>query len=201
MTVCPHMCVHIEMKRTHDLANLVIEIVEESKAKDTDGTPLYPVMHEPIVLGFFGAPDALLEVLKDRPIAMLNLLQTNKVLEEFWNQFERAWILWTDMLIENEMGTYVAEIYAFFVVHHHRKWEDAPIDANFIGYRNNTTEKNDLYFSYINTMSIKGVSDHVFYVVYHDELTRLVMAIVEELKDFPYQLDLQEDRLRSDISL
>lgn len=180
------------MKRTRKLNDLVGDMVQESKAKDSDGNHLY----EPIVLGFFGARDALLEVLKDKPIAMLRLLQTNKTMEKFWNQFNRAWILWTDMLIENEMGVYVAEIYPFFVVHSHRKRKDAPIEADFIGGIDYITKpRHELYIPFINTSS-RGASDPVFYVVYHDKLTRLFMALMEKLDDLPYQAHLQEGRLR-----
>lgn len=180
------------MKRSRKLDDLVVDMAQESKAKDGDGNHLY----EPIVLGFFGAPDALLEVLKDRPIVMLRLLQTNKAMEKFWNQFEQAWILWTDMLIENEMGVYVAEIYAFFVVHSHRKRKDAPIEADFIGDKDfSNAPRHELHIPFINTTS-RNVWDPVFYVVYHDKLTRLFMALMGKLDDLPYQQDLQEGRLR-----
>lgn len=107
------------MKRTRELEQAVEEIVREGKRKNEKGQPLYPVVHEPAVLVFFGAPEALFEVLLDRPLLVLNLLQTNKALQSFFAHFPRIWIQLSDALIEKSMGSYAAEIYPFFEI----QWE------------------------------------------------------------------------------
>ena len=54
------------MKRERELEQAVGEIVREGKRRNEKGQPLYPVIYEPAVLAFFGAPEALVEVLMER---------------------------------------------------------------------------------------------------------------------------------------
>lgn len=196
------------MKRARELEELVVEIVHESKAKDEEGKPLYPVIYEPAVLAFFGAPDALLEVLKERPILVLNLLQANKALMAFWNRFERVWITWTDMLIEREMGAYVGEIYPFLAVQEHRanllRGVEGAVVADFI---NNEREPDyvtqtslyPVFIPYINTVMGKASVDHVFYVVYHDDpFTQLVIKLSHKLDEFPFKFEIGGHRFIRD---
>lgn len=110
------------MKRpSNALEGLVDEIVNEAKSKDMNGEPLYPFMGDPLVLGLFGAPEALLGVLSERPLTILSLLQTNKALETFWNQFEDVWPTLIDALIKKAWPMADSDkIYPFFAITNQR---------------------------------------------------------------------------------
>lgn len=192
------------MKRARELDELVVEIVRESKAKDEEGNPLYPVIHEPMVLAFFGAPEALSEVLRESPILVLNLLQANKALMTFWNRFEGVWIAWTDMLIEKEMGAYVGEIYPFLVVQEHRanllRGVEGAVVADFISNEREAdsvtqTLLHPIFLSHINTMTGRSSVNHVHYVVYHDPFTQLVIELSHKLDEFPFRFEIGGHRL------
>ena len=115
------------MKRERDveLEVAVEEIVATATAKDEEGRYVEPIMQEsnPMILTFFSAPDALLDVLKNRPLIFLNLLQTNKTLATFWQGVgSNIWPLLLDHFIEMEMGTYPSEVYPFFAIQHRRTY-------------------------------------------------------------------------------
>lgn len=157
------------MKRARELELVVTEIVNEGKAKDEMGNLIHPVMYQPAVMAFFGAPDALYGVLRDSPILVLNLLQANKELEEFWNRFENVWIAWVDMLIEKEMGTYAADIYPFLIVQEYKKRlalnQPNPLNMNILAR----------FFR----IDYRGYGDEAkgFNILYYDEMTRLYAEI------------------------
>jgi len=108
------------MKRIGEFEQAVIEIVDEGKAKNEKGELLYQVMMEPLVMTFFGAPDALYEVMTERPIMLLSLIQTNKALEAFWKRFEGIWIRMIDNILEREVNRRFADTYSFFAIANHR---------------------------------------------------------------------------------
>lgn len=114
------MNIATKMKRIGEFEQAVIEIVDEGKAKNEKGELLYPVMQEPLVMTFFGAPDALYEVMTERPIMLLSLIQTNKALETFWKRFEDIWIRMIYNILEREINRCLADTYPFFVVANHR---------------------------------------------------------------------------------
>ena len=57
------------MKRVRALAleDTVVEIIKESNARYENDTFVYPFMYESFGIVIFGAADALLEILKERP--------------------------------------------------------------------------------------------------------------------------------------
>lgn len=106
----------------HDkLEPAIEEIVFIVNEKDSEGRFVQPVMREanPFILNIFHAKDALMDVLMNRPVIFLNLLQTNKKLSVFWREFEKnIWVLLLERLIENEMGVKAVETYPFFLLEH-----------------------------------------------------------------------------------
>lgn len=104
------------MKRSRELEEAVVEIIEEGRKKDEQDEYVYPVIYEPSVFAFFHAKEALFDALMNRPIMVLNLIQTNKALQSLWNKFPRIWIILTDALIEKAMGSYAAVVYPFMAV-------------------------------------------------------------------------------------
>jgi len=173
------------MKRARELELVVTEIVEQGKAKDEKGAPLYPVMQEPLLIAMFGAAPALLEVFKERPIMVLSLLQVNKPLEVFLNRFENLWTLLIDALVEREMGAYAADIYPFIVVQKHRlalerDKEQQRVRASFMCARGGDGSRPFL-IEYL-SMRKQPVVDPVFYVAHHDSLTRLFMALLDRIQ-------------------
>lgn len=166
------------MKRGRELEERVIEIVQEGRARDEGGQLVYPVMHEPAVLAFFGAPEALFEVLRDRPILVLNLLQANKALEAFWSRFTGIWITWVDMLIEKEMGTYASEIYPFLAM------KGGTTFTDFIGFTYKGIHRIHISFvesMYSPTSPFYPPLDPVFYIAYYDETTRLFIEMLTKI--------------------
>lgn len=173
------------MKRARELELVVAEIVEEGKAKDEKGAPLYPVMQEPLVIALFGAADALLEVLKERPIVVLNSLQVNKPLEAFLNRFENLWTLLIDVLVEREMGAYAADIYPFIVVQKHRlalerDKQQQTVRASFMSACDRGDGSRPFLINYLSTCTQQV--NPVFYVSHHDSLTRLFMALLDRIQ-------------------
>lgn len=174
------------MKRTRTLASMSSDIVEMGKEKDAYGKPLYPVMNEPFIMTLFGASDALFKVLNEQPLLLLNLLQTNKALNKFMHHVEGLWPLLIDMVLEKTMGSYVSDIYPFFVVQMYRtqkrSWDSDEIGEkphvlpDFIGRRKTNTQYRPLYISY--TDRCENPNNPVYYVVYYDEVTRLFMDLL-----------------------
>ena len=120
------------MKRTREdeLRQVAKDIIHEGRKKDEYDQPLYPVLLEPLVITFFNAVDPLLEVLRERPLIILNLIQTNKELQRLFHKFSGLWILLIDVLIEKAMGTNAVFIYPFMELLWRR--EDANDNVSFI---------------------------------------------------------------------
>lgn len=79
------------------------------------------------MLLIFGSVDPLLEILKHRPILVINLMLTNKtLLALFSERIPLIWRVLLDQLITAEQGEYAASIYPFFIYEH---------DAFFQRYR------------------------------------------------------------------
>jgi hypothetical protein len=109
------------MKRARVLEERVADIVNEGRAKDANGQPVYAFIQEPLILGLFGAPEALFEVLRERPLIVLNLIETNKALQAFWDRFEDVWILLIDSLVERAWPMpHSVDIYPFFAIMNQR---------------------------------------------------------------------------------
>lgn len=171
------------MKRACELELVIEEIVSTGKAKNEKGELLHPVMMEPLVLTFFGAPEALYEVITERPIMLLNLLQTNKALDAFFGRFEGMWIRMIDALIENEMGTYAKEVYPFIVVEQHYTDEDDRVGSSFIGEKKKEEKVREFRIQYLSWRSPQSpVSE--FEIVYFDTMTRLYIELLGVMKYF-----------------
>lgn len=178
------------MKRSLDLELDVRELVKTGKARDERGQFLYPVMGEPAVMVFFGAPEALYEVITERPILLLNLLQVNKALEAFWSQFAAGmWIKVIDLLIEKAMGKYASEIYPFIAVEKHLyersrqgMKDTSTLVVPFIGYEEPEPESvlHEFDINYITTLH--SPVKPIFYVAYYDEMTRLYMDLMRKIE-------------------
>ena len=177
------------MKRTRDLEETVVQIVTEAKSKDDQGNPLYPeIVADPLVLAIFGAPEALFEVLKERPVRILNLLRTNHALEVFWNRFEGLWILLTDLLIERVWPmTGSVDVYPFFVIANQRIYErivsmfsrepkPKPASAFLKAY---TYFNNKLL--HVNTVVGRDTNmpSRTFSLIYYDPMTKLLIDIFQ----------------------
>lgn len=178
------------MKRSRALASVSRDIVETSKEKDAYGN-----LHYPLVIALFGTPNTLHE----RPLLLINTLQTNKALNKFINQFDGLWPLLTDIVLEKKMGTYVSEIYPFLAVQQYREkkrtWEENEIGTkpevlpDFIGGRKDEKQNTPVYVYYADHRSKKPV-DPIYYVVYYDEVTRLFMdllAVMDTMLSFASQ--------------
>ncbi len=189
------------------MKRLAEEMVQEGKARDEKGELFHPVMAEPMVMAFFGAPDALYEVLAERPIVALNLIMTNKALEAFWNQFEGVWIAWIDMLVEKEMSSYAKEIYPFFIVQNHRlasqrRKDNTPLPLaempELVDFKHG--KERGFYLSYLNHVLDNPGDVGEYYVIYHDSVTQLYMDLLDQVDEVykVYQQELYTNRLRRD---
>ena len=160
---------------------VITKMVEEGKTRDKCGNLIHPVMHEPIVLGFFGAPEALFDALWDKPLLVLTLLRTNKALASFFSNYQDVWRLWTNMLIEKEMGVEAAEIYPFFVIQEHRQTGLDLADIQFMVKRTGD-QSYGFKFAPLNR-TWKGPYRPPFYIVYYDPLTKLYVEFLNKLPD------------------
>jgi hypothetical protein len=109
------------MKRTAPLEERVKEIVDEARTRDINQNFVYDELwQDPMTAHFMFAPEALFEVLRDRPLFFLRLLQINKALNKLWSQFPDIWRLMTKQLVEMELNSYMSQVYPFFVVENER---------------------------------------------------------------------------------
>lgn len=179
-----------KMERERALKRAVVEIVEKANSKDNEGEYVHPIMREtnPMILTFFHAADALLEVLQNRPVLFLNLLQTNKTLSAFWKQYEaNIWILLLDRLVEMHMSTYMSEIYPFFVIQNYRLSKH----LNRNGGESNIKDRVLLNLNHYNgpplitdviSVSIYPFDTLNYFIVYYDTLTRLFIELLQHLE-------------------
>lgn len=181
------------MKRARDteLELAVEKIVATANRKDeVTGDYVHPIMNEtnPMILTFFQARDALLEVLKNRPVLFLNLLQTNKTLAMFWQEVAaKIWILLLDRLVEMETSQYVADIYPFFVIQNKRLYQE--LEKNYDDPTHKVNIKNAVFLRLspsdntavaMNTLAIgfrKNVAEK-FYIVYYAPVTQFFVTIL-----------------------
>lgn len=71
------------------------------------------------MLLIFASVDPLLEILKHRPILVINLMLTNKpLLALFSERIPLIWRVLLDQLVANEQGEYAASVYPFFIYEH-----------------------------------------------------------------------------------
>lgn len=191
------------MKRQRQLRDRVSEIVEEGKSRDRNGRPVYPeIATDPLVLGLFGAPEALFEVLRDRPVIVLNLLQTNKAVKAFWDQFDGIWILLIESLIEKAwpMANSI-DVYPFFAITNQRIYEtiesmfrDRPRvrPAAFLTNSNRFMGKKLLQGGTAIGQDPQNPSTE-FVLIYYDEITKLIVEICQNILAlstfFPQSMD------------
>lgn len=84
-----------------------------------------PPLGDLVLLTFFSATEALFNALKDRPLLLINLMQTNRAMYAFWNRVPRLWIALLDVLVTefqtHDVAYEWADIYPFFVLQHRRQ--------------------------------------------------------------------------------
>lgn len=104
--------------RDLELAYVAEEILEVVRARDENNVPLHPeIMLEPVAFVLFSTPDALLDVLKNKPLRVLNLIRTNKVVNEVWRNIPGIWPMMLDNLLAlEENADHLSKIYPFFMV-------------------------------------------------------------------------------------
>jgi len=171
------------MKRARELEEVVGEIVEAGRAKNEKGELIYPVMREPLVLALFGAPEALVDVLRARPGLVLNLMQTNKALSQFLEKFDRLWIILMDELVEREMGTYASEVYPFIMVSQRRRIKSqGGGEVGLFGYYSEYTQRDVRQFKLV---EIGGryfrPTSTPHYIAYHDPLTLIYFELIDRI--------------------
>lgn len=178
------------MKRQRDteLELAVDNIVATANKKDEAGHYVHPLMNEtnPMILTFFRARDALLDVLKNRPVLFLNLLRTNKTLATFWQEVEaKIWILLLDHLVEMETSSYVADIYPFFVIQNKRLYQE--LEKNYDDPTQVVNVENKVFLRLnpgnntpvvMNTLIIGFPEGKKYYIVYYAPVTQFFITIL-----------------------
>lgn len=137
-------------------------------------------------ISFAAIIEPLLTVLLDRPIRLLWLMQTSKELREYLTKdsFVCEWRRMTTRLIKRELGTYMSEVYPFFVTENKRfKQSDYPNqsisfdgrDRRTISSRGNlmVMPRLGVYNSGHSYEVVEGVvTSEFYYYVKYDEYTR-----------------------------
>ncbi len=179
------------MKRSA-LTAAVEEIVERGKLKTEEGALFYPVMAEPAVMAFFGAPEALTEVITQRPLLLLNLIMTNKALQKFWEQTPDIWLILIDNLILNESNPLFLDTYPFFAIANRRArvvldFERPAVKQRALEktYGDGDFMKKSLFYQAFNEPGKllgheKGEPEEVAYqLVYYDVMTQRFIDILQ----------------------
>lgn len=104
--------------RDLELEYVAEEILDVVRARDENNVPLHPeIMLEPVAFVLFNTPDALLDVLKNKPLRVLNLIRTNKAVNEVWRNIPGIWPMLLDNLLAlEENADHLSKIYPFFMV-------------------------------------------------------------------------------------
>lgn len=176
------------MKRSLELEEVVDEIIEKANTKDEQGRFVYDVMEEePAVVMLFYARFALVEIIRDKPLRFLNLLQTSKKLNDFFGGFKDIWIILLDSFVESYASAYYSEIYPFFLVQNHRAREHGDTGPMRLAHMMKTDYKKDLTKvvpvpqSYITLGKLHG--GVTYYLVHYDELTKRYVDILQRVRD------------------
>ena len=122
---------------------LAIEISNTVKKRDEQGNFVYTqVLTNPAFL-MLQAPDAVFEILKQRPLALLNLIRTHPTMSEFWSQFPSIWLILLNQVINKIYGKQIADLYPLIATLYQETLKELPF---IIGGWSNT-----LAFSYNRT--------------------------------------------------
>lgn len=186
------------MKRSaNSLEEYAIKIVNKASTRDANQNLVYADLWEdPAILPFITARDALLEVIRDKPIRFLRLLETSKGLNKLFAQFPGVWRVMSARLIEMELGGYMAQVYPFFIVENARFRAQRAFSARHLMVFNH--EKYIIAFdrrlvikpvlginvSYTNPISVLqgDKSNKYYYYVEYDAYTRRFITVLQYLK-------------------
>ena len=174
------------MKRERQLGDVVDEVIEKANRRDGQGRVVHIVMEEPVVIALFYARFAFINVLENRPLALLNLLSTNKALNAFFSEFDKIWPLLLDRFVESEASTYFSEIYPFILKQNllARDGDLGPTQVHL--FMKNVSTRSTLKVPrpqrYLYLGELKGGGP--YYLVYYDELTRRYVDLLQRVKDF-----------------
>jgi len=175
------------MKRSLELEEAVDEIIEKANTKDEQGRFVYDVMEEePAIVMLFYARFALVEIIRDKPLRFLNLLQTSKKLNDFFGGFKDIWIILLDSFVESYASAYYSEIYPFFLIQNHRAREHGDTGSISLTHMMKTdypeiTKVVPVPQSYITLGKLHG--GVTYYLVHHDELTKRYVDILQRVRD------------------
>ncbi len=192
------------MKRSA-LTAAVEEIVERGKLKTEEGALFYPVMAEPAVMAFFGAPEALTEVILERPILLLNLIQTNKALQKFWEQTPDIWLILIDNLILNESNPLFLDTYPFFAIANRRARVVLDIVPDIVERRRKRYGDGDFMYKPMFAGSFNEVGKFLgheqseteplsYQLVYYDDLTKIFIEMLQIIS-YLYEAGSETGRL------
>lgn len=189
------------MKRAAPLEERVREIVVEARTRDINQNFVYSELwQDPMIASFMLAPEALLEVLRDRPVLFLRLLQTNKTLNKLWSQFPEIWRLMTRQLVEMELNSYMSYVYPFFVLENERFVAHTAYASNmidFMGRDKYAITKNDNLVIrpelgmglglFVDRQVLEGdKTNRYYYFLPYDEYTRRFVTLLQYLLHFSY---------------
>lgn len=107
------------MKRALELDEVADDLIKVANTTDEKGNPVYPIAEDPLLILIFQSRYALIEELKTKPIRLLNLMRTNKTMNEIFSKVESIWSTLIDYFVESQASAYYAEIYPFFLVQNH----------------------------------------------------------------------------------
>lgn len=188
------------MKRSRQLERTVTEIVKVARSRDTQGSPLYPeILTDGIAMALFLAPEALLGALKERPIMVLNLIETNRAVNAVMSKFLNIWIILIDSLLERVIPGQ-DELYPFFAVMNARlHGRSEKIDkkaasflqrSEFLGASLMDTDlvlglkmtmKKPLFLTCASGDMCFPEEDNAFFLVPYDPLTKIYIGILQRM--------------------
>lgn len=106
----------MKRNRSSAIKDIAKEINAAATKRDANGAFVEPIMSELALAYFLAAVDPLVDMMKTKPIALLDLLSTNKKLNEFFSKFDKVWLIMIDYVVERETSRYFSEVYPFFIV-------------------------------------------------------------------------------------
>jgi hypothetical protein len=105
-----------------EVLSLAININNTVKAKDVNGNFIHEDVLTNPVFNILQTPEAIVDALKTKPIAFLNLLQTHSSMSQFWKKHPDVWKILLDQIIRLEIGNkrkIIYDLWPWFIIKHH----------------------------------------------------------------------------------
>lgn len=172
------------MKRTRtqgvqEIEDLAEKVVDVAKEFDSEGRRVYSQIYTNPAFSILLSTDLMLEILKERPLALINLIRSHPSMYTFWNRFPKLWPLLLEQIITKMYSPERWLRYPLLAYALNKTWEDWPflsIGHDFKAYfdKNASLIRGEKKFDWHNNDLFPSYSsEKPFYFAHHNLVARL----------------------------